>query len=310
MVQVRQQLIDGLNVAKRITPINPSDYSRIIFCGMGGSIMPAEAISMLWLEDIAVYINRARHLPHWASKEHLVICTSWSGNTEETIASYESAMEKNIKTVVITSGGRLAELARKDGVILILLPNQNLNPRNAFGSMLASTLTLFSHSDIIESTFNSPLFSQEKDNFGFGASISEAIGAKTPIIYSSYSWRFLGLFWKKFFNENSKIHAFASFLPEAVHNEIAGVKEKDQRFFYLILEDSEEETTDRLNLEKFYKFLKKYNTENVLIKIEGKTRLEKVLGQYILASTTSAQLAQQLGVDPDSTEIIESFKKL
>ena len=308
--KLKEGLESGIRSAKAIAPIKPGQFSRIIFCGMGGSVMPAEAISMLWLEDIAGYINRTPYLPHWASKEHLVICTSWSGNTEETIASYESAIEKNIKTIVITGGGRLAELAQKDGATLILLPNPNLNPRNALGSMLASTLTLFSHSDIIESTFSSPLFSQENDSFGLGTDISKAIGTKTPIIYSSYSWRFLGLFWKKFLNENSKVHAFASFLPEAVHNEIAGVKEKDQKFFYLILEDSEEETTDRLNLEKFYKFLKKYNTENTLIKITGKTRLEKILNQYILASTTSTQLAQQLGVDPNSTEVIEGFKKL
>ncbi len=272
--------------------------------------MPAEAISMLWLEDIKGYINRTPYLPHWASKEHLVICISWSGNTEEPLASYKSAIEKNIKTVVITSGGKLAELAQKDGATLLLLPNQNLNPRNALGLMLAPILTLLSHSDIIESTFNSPLFSQENGSFELGTNISVAIGKKTPLIYSSYPWRFLGLFWKKFLNENSKIHAFANFLPEVVHNEIAGVKKDDQDFFYLILKDPEEEMEDQSRLEKFSRFLKKYNTENMLLEIGGKTRLEKLLSHYVLASATSTQLAQQLGVDPNSTEVIESFKKL
>ncbi len=305
-----QQLKDGLAAAEKAELINPSDYSRVIFCGLGGSIMPAEAISMLWLKDIAGYINRTPYLPYWASKEHLVICISWSGNTEETVASYKSAVEKNIKTVVITSGGKLAELARKDGTTLILLPNQNINPRNALGLMLASVLTLLSHSDIIKDTFSSTLFSQENGSFKLRTDVSEAIGNRTPLIYSSYPWRFLGLFWKKFLNENTKIHAFANFLPEAAHNEIAGVKENDQKFFYLILKDPEEEAEDQSRLEKFSRFLKEYNTENILLELEGKTRLEKILNQYLLASTTSTQLAQHLGVDPDSTEAIESFKKL
>ncbi|MBI2058042.1 MAG: hypothetical protein HYT63_03650 [Candidatus Yanofskybacteria bacterium] len=309
-----QKLKEGLNLgieeAKKVGPIQPKQYSRIIFCGVGGSIMPAEAISMLWLEDIAGYINRTPYLPDWASREHLVVCTSWSGNTEETIASYKSAVEKNIKTLVITSGGSLAELAKKDGSTLVLLPNQNVNPRNALGLMLASILTLLSHSDTIEGAFNSPLFSQEKDSFDLGTDVSKAIGEKTPIIYSSYPWRFLGNFWKRFLNENSKIHAFSSFLPEAVHNEIAGVKEKDEKFFYLILNDPEEKAEDKSKLEKLSGFLKKYNTENILLELEGKTRLEKVLNQYLLASITSTQLARQLGVDPDSTEVIESFKKI
>ena len=308
--KLKEGLELGIKTAESATPVQPGQYSRIIFCGVGGSIMPAEAVSMLWLEDVVGYINRTPYLPKWASKENLVGCTSWSGNTKETITSYKSAIEKNIKTLVITSGGRLAELAKKDGTTLVLLPNQSVNPRNALGPMLASTLTLFSHSDTIKDTFSSQLFSQEKDSFDLGIDISKAMGEKTPIIYSSYPWRFLGNFWKKFLNENSKIHAFSNFLPEAVHNEIAGVKEKDQKFFYLILNDPEEETEDRSKLEKLSRFLKKYNTENALLNISGRTRLEKILGQYILASITSTQLAQQLGVDPDSTEVIESFKKL
>lgn len=305
-----QQLKAGLTAAEKIEPINPSDYSRIIFCGLGGSIMPAETISMLWLSDIAGYINRTPYLPHWASREHLVVCISWSGNTEETLASYESAVEKNIKTVAVTSGGKLAELAQKNGTTLITLPNQNTNPRNAFGFMLSAVLTLLLHSDIIKDIFNSPLFSDGNWGLKLGTEISKAIDKKTPLIYSSYPWRFLGIFWKKFLNENAKIHAFSNFLPEAAHNEIAGVKEKDDNFFYLILKDSEEEKEDQYRLEKFSRFLKKYDAENILLEIKGKTRLEKILSQYILASTTSTKLAEHLGISPESTEVIENFKKL
>src|SRR3989344_3778697 len=117
--KLKEGLELGIKTAESATPVQPGQYSRIIFCGVGGSIMPAEATSMLWLEDIVGYINRTPYLPNWASKEHLVVCTSWSGNTKETITSYKSAIEKNIKTLVITSGGRLAELAKKDGTTLV-----------------------------------------------------------------------------------------------------------------------------------------------------------------------------------------------
>lgn len=306
--QFLQQLKTGLKVAQEVIPLNPSAYSRIIFCGMGGSIMPAEAVSMLWLNDINGYINRASHLPQWTSSEHAVVCVSWSGDTEETISAYKSAKERNIPVYAITSGGILAELAQKDQIPFVLLPNSGLAPRDAFGLMFSSLLTLLSHSDIIENNLSSSIFSGSEPGT-LAEKLAGSIGKKTPLLYSSYPWRYLENFWKKFFNENCKKHSFCNFIPEAVHNEIAGVKKNDSEFFYLILKDSEEEKDDLAKLNKLEKFLQSYGASFFVSEIKGSNRFEKIISQYVMASQTSLALAEKLGIDPDDISIIEDFKK-
>ena len=137
-MDIAKQLREGLSSAKTVPPIPVSNYSRVIICGMGGSIMPAEALSMLWLDQPTIYINRTAYLPQWASADHAVICISWSGHTEETIACFEEAVAKNIPVWGITTGGRLAQLAKNQQKPTVILPPNNLNPREALGLMFSA----------------------------------------------------------------------------------------------------------------------------------------------------------------------------
>lgn len=308
-INFQEQLQLGLSAAKAIPPISANKYSRLIICGMGGSIMPAEALSMLWLDEPFVYINRTAYLPHWTNLKHTVLCISWSGHTEETIACFEEAYRKNIPVYVITAGGKLAELAKEKNIPAVFLPHKDYNPRNALGLMWSALLTLLSQTAIINHSLNSSHFNPLKIET-LADSLAPKIGSKTPLIYSSYPWRFLGLFWKIFFNENTKIHAFSNYLPGAGHNEIAGIKEQDKNFFYLILKDQDDHFFNLKKAEQFAKFLEESQTENTTINISGPNRFEKILQQYLLASATSIQLAKQLGVDPQSTKVIEKFKHL
>jgi len=312
VLNLKQQLEGGLKIAREIPSFNPGNYSRIVFCGIGGSIMPAEAITMLWLDNINCYINHASYLPQWVrGSDYLVICVSWSGNTEETISAYENAKKCGADIAVVTSrGGRLAELAKRDNTPLALLPNHGLAPRNALPSMLSTLLTLLSHSDTIEASLNSSIFTEDSQRQEIVGEITESISGKTPLIYSSFPWRFLGDFWKKFLNENCKIHAFYNFMPEAGHNEIAGIKREDPQFFYLLLKDTEEEKDDFFRLNKLEKLLSNYNASYFVSEIKGDNRFEKIINQYILASLTSKALAEKLGINPDDISIIEDFKKL
>lgn len=308
-MEIIEQLKTGLAAAQQVPPLTPSSDSKIVICGMGGSIMPAEALSMLWIDELSVYINRTAYLPHWANPKHTVICISWSGHTEETIACFEEAYRKNIPVYIITAGGKLAELAKEKNIPTVFLTHKDHNSRNALGLMLSALLTLLSQTAIINHSVNSSLFNPLEIE-ALANSLASKIGSKTPLIYSSYPWRFLGLFWKIFFNENTKIHAFSNYLPGAGHNEIAGIKEQDKNFFYLVLKDQDDHSSNLKKAEQFTKFLEESQTENTIINISGPNRFEKILQQYLLASATSIQLAKQLGVDPQSTEVIEKFKHL
>lgn len=263
---------------------------------------------MLWLDNLSVYIHKGYGVPYWADNNCLVICTSWSGNTEETISAYESALKKGIPRLVITKGGRLAELAQRDGSHLIILPDDDVPARLGIGYALGAILTLLNDSDIIDYTLPDLVAAKTAES---GQGLSSKISQKAPLIYSSYAWRHLAGFWKINFNENSKIHSFSNYFPEAAHNEIAGFNQTNRdKYFPVILMDPEEEKADIDKLNKFVLFLKGRNIDHEVIEVTGKNRLEKILNSYNLAISVSVQLARILGVEPLDTSTIEQFKKI
>lgn len=306
-IDFTKQFKEGAEAAKNVKV--EGKFERVIFCGLGGSIIPAEMISLLWLEGLNLYIHRALGLPHWANGKCLVVCTSWSGNTGETISSFKTAVEKSIPAAVVTKGGRLLELARKHQVPSVVLPADNGPARLGAGYGLAALLTLLTNSATLD---NNPASS-----LSFAALVPEPvpglaarISDKIPLIYSSYQWRYLARFWKIFFNEDCKLHSFSNYFPEAAHNELAGfTATKKEVYFPIILIDRDENQNDVKKLEKFATFLTNQSIDHEVIHLLGNTRLEKILNNYMMASSATIALANRLGVDPFDTSLIEAFKR-
>ena len=240
MIDFAKQFEEGAKAAEDFKV--SGHFERVILCGMGGSAIPGEMISMLWLPNFNCYLQRGFGLPFWAGAKSLVLCTSWSGNTQESIFSFKAAIENGIPVVAITKGGELAKLAQVHGTPLVILPNDSAPSRLGVGYMLAALLTLLNNSAIID--FKLPGGHSDSNSVApqlrwvprqelkpstghmepspVGPSFSSRIGNKFPLIYSSYQWRYLARFWKIHFNESSKVHSFSNYFPEAAHNEIAG----------------------------------------------------------------------------------------
>lgn len=339
MINFTEQFKTGQNAAIDIKiNFNPERAAsgeprlgRVIFCGMGGSIIPAEIISMLWLrrfgrspdpllsglDDFLSYIHRGYNLPHWADSKSLVLATSWSGNTEETISSLKSAIDKKIPTVAITTGGEVAKLAKANSIPLIILENNDESPRMNVGQMLAALLTLLINSAIIE--FKLPTDINVSSDVGLD--LARKITNKTPLIYSSYQWRYLARFWKIHFNEDCKIMAFSNYLPEASHNEIAAFGGEPRlgrasfnqtgptSYFPIIIIDPRENASDINKLEKFSEFLKNQNINHEIIQLADTTRIESILNNYNQATSTALELAKIMGINSLDNSIIDKFKK-
>lgn len=297
-----QQLEKGIAAARDIKP--GREYSRVIACGMGGSMMPAGILSMV-RPGIFIYPNYG--LPADAGKNDLVLCTSWSGTTEEVLTGYTKARELGLDTIAIATGGRLAELARTDGTPLILLPADPIPPRTGVGYMTAAMLSIFGLEKELEFILDSASFEAE------GKEVAEGLKGKVPIFYASWRWRKLASFWKILVNENAKTHAFWNSVPPAVHNEIAGFEGANREQFHpVIIRDTGESPEDKRNFNALLAIFDGigYNYSTVKLSGEDNRPLQKVFNNYILGLWTSYYLALNLGVKPEDTELIERFKKL
>src|ERR1700726_1640138 len=196
----------------------------LVVAGMGGSAIGG-ALARAALGDPAarpIFVPRAYGLPPWTTPDTMVLCASYSGDTEETLACYESAGALGAQRVVVTTGGRLATMAREDGVPVIPLPG-GLQPRAAVAYMTVAALEvaalcgagprLTSEIDVAAS-HTEQLVAEWGPDAPEDSLAKEIAGAglTTPIAYR----------WKTQINENAKQMAFASELPEIDHNEIIG----------------------------------------------------------------------------------------
>lgn len=263
--------------------INLSFYTKICFCGIGGSAVPGEIINSLNLKK-PILLTREK-LPSSVNSKTLCFIISYSGNTKETINLYNQAKKKKAKTVIITSGGKLGK--NKDS---ILIPKGYL-PRQALVYLLLPVLDILN----IKGDVLKPL---KKINSLKAKYIARKIKNKLPLIYASsenlkvVSWR-----WETQFNENAKTLAHSDYFPAISHNEIEAKLNKDARVILLL----DKQTTP---IKKAKKYL-----NPLIVKLKGDTLLEKILYGIYFGDLVSFYLAEFKGVDFRHVKRIESLKR-
>ena len=269
----------------------------IAICGMGGSSLAAEYIKVLVKKPIIVV--RDYEIPDFVEE---VILVSYSGNTEETISCFYDALKKNKKILaVITSNGKLEEIAKEKGINVIKLP-KGYQPRFAFWEMFFALLDIF---DKELKDKAQKIYEKYKDKVD-GKEIAEKI--RNPVIIYTYEKYFcLAYRFKAMLNENAKHFAFVSLLPEANHNEIECFYKKENFDFVFIKANYPERIKLRYNFTK--KLLEKKGFNVIEVDITKEDFLEELIYGTLLLDDVSLKLAFKKGVDPYKIENIEKLKE-
>ena len=309
---------------------NPSDNKRkisnIIVTGMGGSTLAALLFKELFFEKLKIpfEIVRDYDLPLYVGKETLVIASSYSGNTEETISGLNQALNKNAICSVISSGGKLIELAKKNKLSYCELPG-GLEPRYGVIFNLKALYTLLQSHGLVsredykelENTANYLKVATQswqkavplKSNLAKQLAV-EAAG-KTAVIYSSTIMQGVSYKWKISWNENAKNLAFSNVFPEMNHNEFIGWTSHpiDKPFIVFDLRSSFDNSRIQKRFEITDRLLSGKRPKSINIKLEGKTLVEQMLYGSILADYVSVYLAILNHVDPTPVALVEKLKQ-
>src|SRR5215207_3903021 len=222
----------------------------LIVAGMGGSSVGGRlAIGALGARlRRPMALAMGYDIPAWIGRETLVLCSSYSGSTEETVATYDAAKAAGAPRIVATTGGPLAERARQDGVPVVPLPG-GFQPRAAVGYSLVTALEAAalcgaapSVRDEIEgaAALAAELareWGPDGDEDGEAKRLARALHGTFPVITGAGLTASVAYRWKCQVNENAEQPAFASKLPEHDHNEIVGWAGADGRLGAVFLED-------------------------------------------------------------------------
>ncbi|HEV3473842.1 MAG TPA: bifunctional phosphoglucose/phosphomannose isomerase, partial [Actinomycetota bacterium] len=247
------RLVRGYRAAGAELP-GPGPWSSIAFCAMGGSAAAGDVVASAFSDRVSVPIVTVRgyELPAFCDKESIVVCVSYSGNTEESVAAYEEAKGRGCAVIAVSSGGELARRAAADGVPHVAVAGDAPQPRAALGDLTGAVLGVMVGLEVLP-RLDAELESASGDvtavaqRIGPGTPTNENqakalaawIGDRIPVIWGSEgvsapaAWR-----WKCAFNENAEIPAFASALPELDHHEVAGWSPgSGERFALVVLRE-------------------------------------------------------------------------
>lgn len=303
-------------------------YKNVVCSGMGGSAIGADIIRSYVADDaeIPVFVNRNYGLPNFVDKDSLVIVSSYSGETEETLSAYCDARSRGSEIIVITSGGQLGRKAAEDNIPCVKIPS-GLPPRAALGYSFFPLLILFSKLEIIKDQSaliddavnsmanlkNSKLGSAVKSKDNPAKKIANEIFKKIVIIYAGQDhMESVVTRWKGQLAENSKTLASSSLFPEMSHNEIVGweyPKKNLQGLAVIMLRDAADHprTSKRMDVTK--NILKKMNIDAVEVASTGRELLTRMFSLIYMGDFVSFYLAILNGVDPTPVERIAYLKK-
>jgi glucose/mannose-6-phosphate isomerase len=287
-------------------------------CGMGGSGIGG-ALARAALGDSLsrpLRVVRDYELAPWASPDNLILCMSYSGNTEETLACFEGAEALGAQRVVATTGGALAEGARAAGVPVIGIPS-GLQPRAAVGYMfaiVAETAAVIEASAPIRTDIDAAAawLTEQRDSLvARSAEIAAELDGTVPTVYGWDLTEPVAYRWKTQINENAKQHAFTHSLPELDHNEIVGwaPPTNGARFSAVFLEDCDQHPRLRQRAELTANLIEPGASVVLRVETDGPNRTARMLWAVMLGDLVSLHLAAAHGVDPSPVEVIERLKE-
>jgi glucose/mannose-6-phosphate isomerase len=298
----------------------------LVVAGMGGSAIGG-ALARAAMGDHAsrpIFITRAYGLPPWTTPDTMVLCASYSGDTEETLACYESAGALGAKRTVVTTGGRLAEMARDEGVPVIPLP-AGFQPRAAVAYMIVASLEvaalcgagprLTSEIDVAASHIEQLVaeWGPDAPDDSLAKTVARGLSGTTPVIAGAGLTNPIAYRWKTQINENAKQPAFSNELPELDHNEIVGWEgardlNPPARFSAVFLDDSDAHPRVKERMALTEQLIAGNAAASFRLETRGETAIERVISLVLLGDLVSIYLAALRGVDPGPVKILDELK--
>ncbi len=312
-----QQIADALWRVEAAKVPQREAPGGLMVCAMGGSAVGADlAAAAIGPRALAPLRAVRGYAPDpWVGPDTLVLCASYSGSTEETLACFEAAGHAGAPRVALTTGGRLAERAREEGVPVIGVPS-GMQPRAAVVYMTVAALECAAACGAAPSLRGelegaAEVLGALASDADEARSIAEVLQGRLAVIHGAELTAAPARRWKAQINENAKAAAFASELPEANHNEIEGwewlAAHGSPAAVFLSAPGQHRRVQRRFELTA--ELIGRAGVPVVHAGPRGETPVDRVLSLVMLGDLVSVELAALAGVDPTPVEALEGFKR-
>jgi glucose/mannose-6-phosphate isomerase len=311
--QLRQAIDIGEKV-KFSKPLN--EIRNVVITGLGGSGIGGTIITQITEHEIKVpvVVNKDYFLPAFADKHTLVIVSSYSGNTEETLSAMQSALDRGCKIACVTSGGKVLELARHHGLDYVEIPG-GMPPRACLAYSFTQLFYVLHGFHLIGGNFKADLeksihlLDHEEEHLCASAYyLAEKLHRKIPVIYSQANFEGVCVRFRQQINENSKMLCWHHALPEMNHNELVGWTQPNDKLAVVFFRNETDYDRTQARMELTKQIVTKYTPYIFEVYSKGDTMLQRTLYLIHFGDWVSWYLSEIRAIDATEVKVIDFLK--
>jgi glucose/mannose-6-phosphate isomerase len=312
------QLKEAVEIGEKIkltAAVKP--IHNIVVIGMGGSGIGADfAIEFSAdFRKVPMLTCKSYTLPAFVNENSLVICSSFSGNTEETLTGFEAALAQGAKIICVAAGGKLIDSAQKLGLDYVLLPGSGLPPRSCLGYSLVQQLYILNFYGFLENRRIDELKSAislielEQDHLKMKAErIAKFLVGKFPVIYSTDRMGAVAVRLRQQLNENAKILCSHHLIPEMNHNELVGWRKQPGNFAVILFRTKDDYVQNQKRIEINKEIIGHYTDTLIEVFAKGDSLIEQAIYSVHLSDWLSWELSLLRQVDATEVKVIDFLK--
>ena len=313
-------------VLKFNLPPEHGQIDKVVILGMGGSAIGGDIARRLALVEskVPVWVHRDYGLPPFVDRDTLVIASSYSGNTEETVSAFTASLKTPAKKLVLTTGGKLKQLAEKEGIPIFLI-DYKAPPRAAFPHSFVPLVGVFQKLGLLGDksadmkqalqTLNQlaeDLAETTPHVFNPAKQLATKLWGHVAVLYGAEVLSEVARRWKTQLNENSKTWATSELFPELNHNAVVGYRfppQVKERIFVVLLHSARFHPRSQRRYEATAKLLTKAGISHEVVEAVGATALAQVMGLVLFGDYVSFYLAILNKTDPTPVASIDFVKQ-
>lgn len=324
------QIKDAWQAVHEIHLQGYSQFERVTVCGMGGSALGGRVVHALFSSQLKASLDVVTEysIPAYADENTLIVISSYSGNTEETISCFREALQRNLKIFAISAGGEVQGIAQENSIPHYKIEpvhNPSNQPRMAVGYSIGGLLALLSLTGLVHTTSEeidevvlftknkAKEFEQDSDiDYNHATQLAGKIHNKLPILVASEHLTGAAHVITNQLNESAKSFAASFDLPELNHHLMEGLvnpKELTRKILFLLFESDfyHERVKKRYPLTK--EVVEKNMIETHVYKASGATPLKQAVEVILLGSYLQAYLALEYRENPLEIPWVDYFKE-
>lgn len=313
-----EQLQEALSLAESIVYHKHAHALRqVLISGLGGSGIGGNFVQALVADEckVPIWVNKGYDAPHWVGRNTLAICSSYSGNTEETLSVFEQLAPTGTKVVCVTSGGQLLARAQAHGFDVATLPGGWSSPRACLGYSVVAQLGVLRAARLIGKRIfrhieaaRKLLVREQEDIRSRAQKLAGFLAGKLPVLYCADACEAVAVRWRQQINENAKMLCWHHVLPEMNHNELVGWRSPQPNVAAVWLRHRDDHPRVAARIDIVKEIVEHLASASIEVYSKGKTPAERTFYLVHLGDWVSFYLAQQCQVDPVEIQVIDYLK--